>query len=82
MTAKIAVKVQWESEHSGNLQFLQSRPLKWGTFCLWIPTGSKMARRQSLMIEKHVSISSKKDGFFVPPTLPAGHFGTSGISET
>ena len=28
MTAEIAVKVQWDCEHSGNLQFLQSKNLQ------------------------------------------------------
>ena len=28
------------------------RPLKWGTLCLWTPTGSKMASRQSWKNER------------------------------
>ena len=32
--------------------------------------------------KKNVRFGSKMDGFFVLPTLTAGHFGASGSSET
>ena len=53
------------------------RPLKWGTLCLWTPTGFKMASRQSLKIKENVRLTSKTDVFFFLPTLTAGHFETS-----
>ena len=34
------------------------RLLKWGTLCLWTPTGSKMASRQSWKNEKKVRLKS------------------------
>ena len=33
------------------------RPLKWGTLCLWTPTGSKMASRQSLKYVNEIRLS-------------------------
>ena len=35
------------------------RPLKWGTLCLWTPTGSKMASRQSWKNEKKVRLNKE-----------------------
>ena len=58
------------------------RPLKWGTVCLWTPTGSKNTSRQSWTIEKYVRFSTKSDVFFDRSSLMAGIFGTSGSSET
>ena len=53
------------------------RSLKWGTLCLWAPTGSKMAGRQSLTIKKHVRFSTETDVFFNRSNSTAYHFGTS-----
>ena len=39
------------------------RPLKWGTLCLWNPTGFKMASRQSWKIKENVRLTSKTDVF-------------------
>ena len=62
------------------------RPLKWGTLCLWTPTGSKMASRQIWKNEKKVRLSkvalTKTDFVYTLSTLTAGHFVTSGSSET
>ena len=58
------------------------RPLKWGTVCLWTPSGSKNTSRQSWTIEKNVRFSTKSDVFFDHSTLTAGIFGTSGSSDT
>ena len=62
------------------------RPLKWGTVRLWTPSGSKMASRQSWKNEEKVRLSkealTKTDFVYTLSTLTAGHFWTTGSSET
>ena len=41
------------------------RPFKWGTQCIWTPTGSKMTSCQIWTIEKNVRFSTKRMFFSI-----------------
>ena len=50
-------KKNWKKWRQGELGTNQDTiwPLRWGTLCLWTPTGSKMANRQSWKCKRNPS---------------------------